>query len=72
VRRLVVQPIEMDGRPLCLTVSIAVAGLVGADVSEGLRRADQALYRAKALGRDRVEVRRNGAPVPTAARSAGS
>ncbi|WP_419785882.1 diguanylate cyclase domain-containing protein [Pseudodesulfovibrio sp.] len=38
------------------TVSIGVADLQQADTAEGLqKRADEALYRAKENGRDRVE-----------------
>lgn len=46
-----------------VTVSIGVAGLLdhrqGRDAMELLQRADQALYAAKAAGRDRVEGRRS-------------
>lgn len=53
------QPVGGIGLPICLTVSI---GLVVVDrdtvesVENWLHRADDALYRAKALGRDRVEI----------------
>jgi two-component system cell cycle response regulator len=39
-----------------LTLSAGVAELGGGSVEDWLRRADEALYRAKALGRNRVEV----------------
>lgn len=44
--------------PMPVTVSVGLAmGLAGADTAEALfQRADQALYRAKRLGRNRVEV----------------
>ena len=47
-----------DGTPLTVTASLGVAEVRPADRSaeEALRRADEALYRAKRLGRDRVEV----------------
>ena len=47
----------MQGTPTPVTVSIGAAALwAGEDWSSWLRRADEALYRAKQLGRDRVEV----------------
>ena len=48
--------LEKDGHPLCLTVSIGVATLADeVEHVEGLiDRADQALYRAKQHGRNRV------------------
>jgi diguanylate cyclase (GGDEF)-like protein len=49
-------PYDDDGRPLALTVSIGVAAISPADsgFDHLLSRADQALYRAKAEGRNRV------------------
>ena len=53
--------------PLRLTVSIGVTEWIGDDqVEEVLRRADAALYRAKATGRDRVELGRVSAACPVA------
>ena len=53
-----------DGAALLVTVSIGIALLSGADpgYDAALIRADQALYRAKRAGRNRVEV---GARLPT-------
>jgi diguanylate cyclase (GGDEF)-like protein len=47
-----------------LSVSIGVAEWAGSleDIARLLVRADDALYRAKRLGRDRVEVSAPGAP----------
>src|ERR1051325_2588961 len=49
---------EVDGRPLCATVSIGVAHCdqPALDVPEMLAQADQALYFAKENGRNRVDV----------------
>jgi diguanylate cyclase (GGDEF)-like protein len=51
--------IEFDGKP-CGTVTVSVGAALhpdhGQSPEELLRAADQALYRAKAAGRDRVEV----------------
>ena len=49
---------EVDGRPVCATVSIGLVHCQEAvlDVPELLAQADQALYHAKARGRNRVEV----------------
>ncbi len=44
-----------DGRAVRVTVSIGVAASGDVDQQELLRHADRALYRAKALGKDRVE-----------------
>jgi diguanylate cyclase (GGDEF)-like protein len=46
-----------DGRPVSITVSGGIAPLTdGMAVSAALQHADKAMYRAKALGRNRVEV----------------
>jgi diguanylate cyclase (GGDEF)-like protein len=45
-----------DGSLLHATVSIGVAGWLGEELDELVDRADQALYAAKAAGRDRIAV----------------
>jgi diguanylate cyclase (GGDEF)-like protein len=49
---------EVDGRPVCATVSIGIAfcDQPALDVPEMLAQSDQALYFAKERGRNRVEV----------------
>jgi diguanylate cyclase (GGDEF)-like protein len=57
LRRMIeASPYDDDAGPLALTVSIGVAALTAADsgFDHLLSRADQALYRAKAEGRNRV------------------
>ncbi|MEO8303305.1 MAG: GGDEF domain-containing protein [Betaproteobacteria bacterium] len=51
-------PAVQDGKPIALTVSIGIAAIDGADADADatLRRADEALYRAKRNGRNRVEL----------------
>ena len=44
---------DVDGRPLRITASIGLARLDG-DLEAAMRKADVALYRAKALGRNQV------------------
>lgn len=39
-----------------VTISVGISNLTGGTVDEWLRRADSALYRAKSLGRNRVET----------------
>jgi diguanylate cyclase (GGDEF)-like protein len=49
--------LDIGGKPVGLTVSIGIAELrAGDDAGELLRRADEALYRAKAEGRNRYVV----------------
>jgi diguanylate cyclase (GGDEF)-like protein len=52
------QPLALGAQPLPLSISIGVAEWAGPaeDMSRLLARADAALYRAKRLGRDRVEA----------------
>jgi diguanylate cyclase (GGDEF)-like protein len=61
------QPLTLHDGAVRLSVSIGVAEWAGPaeDPSRLLARADAALYRAKALGRDRVEA--DDAPVPQTA-----
>jgi diguanylate cyclase (GGDEF)-like protein len=60
------EPVEVDGRHVAvgLSVGVARADADHGDVDELLRRADRALYAAKANGRGRVEVD-DGSPVHT-------
>jgi diguanylate cyclase (GGDEF)-like protein len=52
--RLAAAPLDIRGRRHTLTVSIGVASVRNANVSRALQQADEALYAAKALGRNRV------------------
>lgn len=56
--RLAAQPFHAGAQQLNVTVSVGVAALDAADLSADavLARADAALYRAKAGGRNRVEL----------------
>lgn len=51
-------PLSENGDTIGITVSIGITAMQGSDVSAdtALNRADEALYRAKANGRNRVEV----------------
>jgi diguanylate cyclase (GGDEF)-like protein/PAS domain S-box-containing protein len=49
-------PLEHAGQTIPITVSIGIAALSGPDTDAALDRADKALYRAKAGGRNRVEI----------------
>jgi diguanylate cyclase (GGDEF)-like protein/hemerythrin-like metal-binding protein/PAS domain S-box-containing protein len=59
-------PLEVDGRVVRLTVSVGVAEMGRGDdgAQAALVRADEALYRAKQEGRDRVEVAAPGRKSP--------
>jgi diguanylate cyclase len=48
------QPVVLQGQQHPVTVSIGVARLHKGNLTEALHDADQALYRAKAAGRNRV------------------
>jgi diguanylate cyclase (GGDEF)-like protein len=54
-----------------LTISVGIAELGGGAVDDWLRRADAALYRAKSLGRNRVEAE-DAASVPPFLHSVGA
>jgi diguanylate cyclase (GGDEF)-like protein len=56
--------IEVRGQMLKITVSIGVAPLQQGDLRAAIRKADDALYQAKALGRDQVAVARDREPFP--------
>jgi len=60
------QPLQLGELSVPLSVSIGVAEWAGAgeDLSRLLARADDALYRAKRLGRDRVEAATQGGAAP--------
>jgi len=49
-------PLDLAGRPVAVTISVGIACATSAHepLDALLARADQALYRAKAAGRDRV------------------
>ena len=50
------EPFHYDGHDISVTISLGVAAASGSDESheELIRRADDALYRAKSEGRDRI------------------
>lgn len=56
LRRIMNQPLEVDGRPYVLTASIGLRlARPGEDPQEVLDDADAAMYAAKERGRDRIE-----------------
>lgn len=57
-RKIAENSIQYEGREITVTVSIGVAALRATDdnADAALLRADQALYKAKETGRDRVEI----------------
>lgn len=59
-RDLTAHVLEFNGKPVSITISSGISGLVGeaATLDSLLERADQALYRAKAAGRNCVMVER--------------
>jgi len=63
IRTEIAKPLLVDGAHLFVTASIGitVADQVGCTTTELLRDADAAMYRAKARGRDRVELFAPGA-----------
>ncbi len=55
LRRSITRPVQLSGRTITPSVSIGLAMLADcSDIDEVLRAADLAMYRAKALGKDRV------------------
>jgi diguanylate cyclase (GGDEF)-like protein len=58
------------GRPLRITVSIGIAALRKGDLEASINDADEALYRAKSQGRNRLAVA--GVTFPKSANSGGS
>ena len=57
-----VSPVQVDTAALAVTLSVGVAEVTAAaGAASGMRRADEALYRAKANGRNRIEL--SAAPV---------
>lgn len=58
VREAIAAPVEMEGRSFQVTCSLGVAAYPqhGRNAKELLARADMAMYRAKELGRDAIQV----------------
>lgn len=60
--------LQLDGRPVLLSITLGAAQAQhGETVESVLQRADEALYRGKAAGRNRVEVARTDAAASTPA-----
>ena len=57
-QRMSRSPLPCGDQHIALTVSIGVGTMRAADVGayQSLSRADKAMYRAKELGRDRIEL----------------
>ena len=62
------QAFDVGGRGHPITVSIGVADFLDGDLEASLRRADEALYRAKANGRNQVVTSVSTGPVPSSIR----
>jgi diguanylate cyclase (GGDEF)-like protein len=58
------QAIDIRGQTLNITVSIGVAALYDGDLGAAIRSADEALYQAKAQGRDQVVFAQRKIPDP--------
>jgi len=58
------QPIDIRGQIFKLTVSIGIAALYDGDLGAAVRHADEALYQAKAQGRDQVVLSQRKTPDP--------
>ncbi len=56
-KHIAAQTVEVDGKPIRYTVSVGVATMAAdtGTLAELMKRADAAMYQAKALGRNRVE-----------------
>ena len=65
------QSIDLGGHAVKITVSIGIARLRDGDLAVSIRDADAALYRAKALGRNRVAVGEGDMPGQPRATKAG-
>jgi diguanylate cyclase (GGDEF)-like protein len=63
------QAIEIRGQTLKLTVSIGIAALYDGDLGAAIRSADEALYQAKAQGRDQVVFSARKTPDPRSVKS---
>jgi diguanylate cyclase (GGDEF)-like protein/putative nucleotidyltransferase with HDIG domain len=68
------EPVTVEGRPLAVTASVGVATMraPARSKNELLRRADRALYRAKRLGRNQVQVDNVDAELGLVVRDANS
>jgi len=74
-RHVAAKPVSVDGVPISYTVSAGVAGMEAGDagLDDLLKRADSAMYAAKANGRNRVECWRAGfAPSAMSTRGRGA
>jgi len=59
--------ISMNGRPVTVTISLGTASRRSGNAEQLLLAADQALYRAKIQGRDRVETELGRSAMPASA-----